>query len=117
MFELTELTELPVIAGFVLFAMQYIKKIPPIARGRGKELLPILAIILGAAANVVYQIIFEGLPYDIADVVHQLVNGGVTGLTACGAFSFIKCTFMRKAGEGKTAEAVRTTQPGKAGNP
>ena len=96
-----EFTELPVIAGFVLFTMQYIKKIPILARGVGKEFLPLMAIGIGAAANVVYQIIFEGLPHDLTNVVHYLVNGGVTGLTACGAFSFIKCTFLGKGKAGK----------------
>lgn len=91
-----EFTELPAIAGFVLLATQYIKKLPPFSRGKGKEFLPILAAVLGAISAIVYQIIFEGLPYDAASVTQYGLQGFIAGLTACGSFSFFKCTFIGK---------------------
>ena len=91
-----EITELPAIAGFVLLATQYIKKVPPFSRGKGKEFLPVLAAVLGAIAAIVYQIVFNEMPYDAAGVMQYAFQGFVAGLTACGSFSFFKCTFIGK---------------------
>ena len=85
------------IAGFVLFTMQYIKKIPPLSHGRGKDFLPLTAAVLGAVSAVVYTIVFEGLSADAAHVAQAAAQGFITGLTACGTFDFVKCTFMGKA--------------------
>ena len=94
-----EIHEMPAIAGFILFTMQYIKKIPPLSHGRGKDFLPLMAAMLGAVSAVVYRLVFEGLPHDAAHAVTVAAQGFVTGLTACGAFDFVKCTFMGKVGK------------------
>ena len=88
-----EISEMPAIAGFVLLTMQYVKKIPPFSRGEGKEMLPLMASVLGAILAVVYQIVFNGPPHEAAHFLTYAVQGFITGLTACGAFSFLKMHF------------------------
>jgi len=84
------------VPAFVLFVVQILKKFKPFQNGKAKELLPVIAGLIGVPTIIVYQLVFGVFINEVEAIGQLVIYGFGLGLTACGTFSFAKGLFMGK---------------------